>query len=300
MANDLLHLNGPQIQLIKRTVAADTTDSEFNLFIEVARRLGLDPFKRQIHCVVYSKKNKDKRKLAIIAGIDGLRALADRSGTYRPDDEATAIDIDPALKDVETNPLGIVSASLKAFKQDKKGEWFPITGTAYWEEFAPIRQQWADVNGKWSPTDKWAIDASSLWRKMPRLMIAKCAEGQVLRKGWPEDMGGLYAQEEMDRTVAADNATELLENYESDERARRVNAIDSFTVQWEAGSALEGVKRGEFFDRVAEWLRGCDHLLKLEKFIELNAVPLQWFWAEDKDACLQLKKLIEQRRGELI
>src|SRR3546814_3753630 len=52
----------------------------------VCKRVGLDPFRRQIYAVVYSKDKPDKRKMSIITGIDGFRAVAARNRDYRPDD----------------------------------------------------------------------------------------------------------------------------------------------------------------------------------------------------------------------
>lgn len=76
-----------QIDLIKRTVAADCDHTEFDLFMEVARRIGLDPFRKQIYAVVYNKDKPERRKMSIITGIDGYRAVAARSDRYRPDDQ---------------------------------------------------------------------------------------------------------------------------------------------------------------------------------------------------------------------
>ena len=46
---------GAQLMTIKRTVASDTNDMEFDLFMEAARSYGLDPFRRQISAIVFSK-----------------------------------------------------------------------------------------------------------------------------------------------------------------------------------------------------------------------------------------------------
>lgn len=41
-----------KVDLIKKTVAANTTNDELELFLYQAKRAGLDPLSRQIHCVV--------------------------------------------------------------------------------------------------------------------------------------------------------------------------------------------------------------------------------------------------------
>ena len=68
-----------QLALIKRTVAKDTTNDEFNMFTEICKRNGLDPFKRQIYALVFSKDDPSKRQVAFITGIDGYRAIANRT-----------------------------------------------------------------------------------------------------------------------------------------------------------------------------------------------------------------------------
>jgi hypothetical protein len=45
--------NPRDLALIRRTVASDTTDDEFALFIHWARSLRLDPLRRQVHAFVF-------------------------------------------------------------------------------------------------------------------------------------------------------------------------------------------------------------------------------------------------------
>ncbi len=41
-------------------------------------------------------------------------------------------------------------------------------------------------------------------------MLAKCATMQALRAGWPDQFGGLYCEEELDRAKALDLAASEL------------------------------------------------------------------------------------------
>lgn len=166
--------NAPQIKLIKDTVAKDTNNEEFNLFMEVAKRSGLDPFRKQIHAVVYGKKAKDqsKRKMSIITGIDGFRSIAARSGRYRPDENEAEYEYDPELKG-PLNPLGLVKATVTINISDDAGSWHPVRGWAYWDEFAAIKDEMGENDqGRWAKTGNQTLDGQ--WPKMPRVMLAKC------------------------------------------------------------------------------------------------------------------------------
>ena len=67
-----------KIDLIKTTVAKGATDAELQLFLYQARRTGLDPLTKQIHCV----KRSEKDPASIQTSIDGYRLIAERTGEY--------------------------------------------------------------------------------------------------------------------------------------------------------------------------------------------------------------------------
>jgi len=128
--------NPRDLALIRRTVALDTTDDEFASFIHGARSLRLDPLRRQVHAFVFHKTDPKKRRLTLVISIESFRAIAARTGNYRPDAEPAFI-ADDALK-ADTNPAGLASCSVRVW-QYAHGQWFPITGMARWEEFAPLK-----------------------------------------------------------------------------------------------------------------------------------------------------------------
>ena len=90
--------NPRDLALIRRTVAIDTTDDEFALFVHWARSLRLDPLRRQIHAFVFNKNDPKKRRLSLVTSIEGFRAIAARTGNYRPDENEPAFICDDALK----------------------------------------------------------------------------------------------------------------------------------------------------------------------------------------------------------
>ena len=86
-----------QLATIKNTVASETNREEFDLFMGAAKSYGLDPFRKQISAIVFNKDKPDKRKMAIIVGRDGLRAIAQRCGDYRPASGKPTIEYDKEM-----------------------------------------------------------------------------------------------------------------------------------------------------------------------------------------------------------
>lgn len=286
---------GKQLDLIRRTVAADCSEDEFNLFIEVATRLSLDPFRKQIYAVVYNKDKPDKRKMSIITGIDGFRSIAERSGKYRPGEDEPQIVCDEGARDPKTNPLGIERAVVTVYKYGPDGQWHPLKGVAYWSEFAPLNEVWAyDADaGKKRPTGEFELPYGN-WRKMPRVMIAKVAEAQALRKGWPEDLAGVYASEEMDRTTIDATASEIAETAAVERRLELIAGKDSLVCMWAPGTPLESVPIGQFADRCIEFLHDATPD-DIKAWSETNAATLKEFWARSKSDALAVKSFMEKR-----
>lgn len=149
-------------EVLRRQVASGCSDLEIEYFLSFCASKNLDPFARQ----VYAIKRGDK--MTIQTGVDGFRAIANRTGTYAPGDESFEVD--------EKGKL--VSATVSA-KKLVAGTWMTFSATAHFVEFYQ--------------------DRNPLWKTMPRRMLSKCAECLVLRKGWPEDLGGIYGDVEMER-----------------------------------------------------------------------------------------------------
>jgi len=301
-----------QLALIQKTVAKDCNNDEFNLFVEVARAKGLDPFLGQIIPMVFSKGDAEKRKMTIIISRDGQRVIAQRCGDYRPASKTPVYEYEKDLVS-PTNPLGIVSATVFLWKQDQKtGQWFEVAGQSYWDEFAPIKEDaeggydWVDTGEVWKDSGKpkkrkvprgevhAVLDSSGNWARMPRLMIAKCAEMQALRAGWPEQFTGLYDEAELDRAKVLDlAASELVEHEAEERRLKLIAGNDAITMSWGDGWALENVPTGEFMDRCFAFIKESDWQT-VQKWNATNRAGLQLFWSKHPGDALELKKAIEQ------
>lgn len=289
-----------QVALIKRTVAKDCNAEEFNLFVEVARGKGLDPFLGQIIPMVFSKNDATKRKMTIIISRDGQRVIAQRCGDYRPASKPAQFEFDADLKG-PLNPKGIVSATVYLWKQDPKdGTWYEVAGQADWDEFAPVKDEWVwnEEERKRKPTGNKVLDDSGNWARMPKLMIAKCAEMQALRAGWPSQFAGLYDEAEMDRAKLAEmDASDIAAHADEAERMRRIGAADSITVTWGDGWALEQVPTGQFADRAMEFIEQSSKA-DVDRWAQANRVGLNEFWAKSPNDAIAVKKAIEAKKPD--
>lgn len=287
-----------QLALIRQTIAKDCNDSEFDLFIQTARHAGLDPFRRQIYGLVMNKENPTKRQLVLITGIDGFRAIALRSGDYRPDDLSPRFVIDPAMKS-DINPLGLVSCEVSPYKRAPDGTWHKVAAIAYWDEFAPVEDEWAwnEAERKRTPTGKKKLKDN--WGKMPRIMLSKVAEAQALRRGWPESLSGLYSDEELDRSVTTESASAALEAFEKERRHQLVNAKDCVPMIFAVTEGIVMVPVGTVADRIAAEILTHDNADWIDRWREMNRAGLQQFWAMAKGDALEIKKRIEGRILEL-
>jgi phage recombination protein Bet len=291
-----------QLELMRNTVARDCSSEEFNLFVAAARRAGLDPFRRQISAIVFSKGNAEKRRMAIITTIDGLRSIAGRSLRYRPDDQEPSFAYDAELKG-PTNPLGIDRVMVRVYIRDQGGnEWHPVVGVAYWSEFAPVADEWVDDErtGKRKPSGRQYLDPKSQWAKMPRLMLAKCAEAVALRRAFPEDLSGLYEASELDRAQLAEAVlpSEVVEAEATQQRLERIGAGGrTITFQFHPVEPLVQVPVGQVADRAIEAYRALDVRQKAW-FESVNRAGLQEFWALSPTDALGLKTEMERLRSQ--
>lgn len=161
-----LEFSNTMVETIKNMYFKDSSDEEFQVFLHVCKKTGLDPTMRQIHPV------KRAGRMTIQTGIDGFRLIAERTGRYAPGKEPTYA-YDEQGK--------IVSATSFVKKQTPDGTWHDVSATAFWSEYVQV------YNGK----------PSQFWAKMPHTMLAKVAECIALRKAFPADLSGIYSHEEM-------------------------------------------------------------------------------------------------------
>lgn len=159
-----------QQDLIRNTFANGASAGEFAALCETAKVWGLDPFRRQVFFVNRWDSQKSCKVWSVQVSVDGLRAIAERTGLYAGQDE-------PEF--VYDEKGAIRSCKVRVYRKDWER---PMTGVAHWSEYVQTTKE-----GR--PTQFWA--------SKPHIMLAKCAEAIALRKAFPQQMAGAYSPEEM-------------------------------------------------------------------------------------------------------
>jgi phage recombination protein Bet len=163
-----------QLELIKNSVAIGATDIELNLYLYDCKRRGVHPLDRLIYFT------KRAGRYTPIASIDYFRTRAAQTGEMAGSDDAV-FDADARTATVTVYRL-------------TRGVRYPYTATVRYNELVPD----AGPNGR----------GDVMWRRMPHVMLGKCAEAAALRKGFPAELGGLYVGEELERGARPDFTTE--------------------------------------------------------------------------------------------
>ena len=162
--------------------AKDAPNAELAVFMHYCQKTGLDPFSRQIYLIKRRVKEFGQwaDKWTIQVGIDGFRVIrdrvAERLGVTVEYEDTIWYDRDGGehkiwLRDDE--PAGC-NVTIR-----KDGHRFP--GVVRFSSYA------ARKDG----------ELVSQWKTQPDHMIEKCAEAFALRRAFPNDLGGLYIDEEL-------------------------------------------------------------------------------------------------------
>ncbi len=174
MPKPVMAFDNAQIDLIKRTLMPKGFgNNELELFLHQAKRAGLDPMTRQIYAMDV------KGKFSVQVSIDGFRLIAERSGKY--------------------------AGQLGPFWCGKDGQWFDV-----WVEGVPAAAKVAVLRSDFKEP-LWAVARTAsyaggyMWQKMPDLMIAKVAEALALRRAFPQELSGLYTNDEMQQAVGSED-----------------------------------------------------------------------------------------------
>ena len=162
-----------EIQILKKTIANNLNTDEFSLFLQFCKYASLNPFLKQIYAV------KRGDAITFQVGIDTYRSRASETGQYQGQLGPFWCGEDGKWLDVWLSKTPPSAAKVGVIRE---GFREPLWAIAKYSEYVQTTKD-GSVN--------------SMWKKMPANQLAKCAEALGLRKGFPEKLHGMYANEEM-------------------------------------------------------------------------------------------------------
>lgn len=147
---------------------SDATAGEIAFGLELAQRIGLDPWLGQVKFLRFEPADK----IHAFVGIDGMRALAERSGKY----DRREIEVELAKgPDGAENP---VRALCRVYRKDWSRP--PIEEVRFVEAVRRHRDG----------------QLTRPWKEMPITMLRKAAEERALRAAFPVQLSGVYREED--------------------------------------------------------------------------------------------------------
>lgn len=160
--------------------SGEVTDQEVAMFIGLCKYQHLNPFLREAYLIKYGNQ-----PATIVAGKEAITKRAMRNETFLGQQAGVVIHHE------ETGELEYRTGSLLIPGEKLVGGWAkvfvkgynePIEAAVSFDEYVG-RKSDGSINGQWS--------------KKPATMIRKVALVQALREAFPEDLGGMYASEEV-------------------------------------------------------------------------------------------------------
>lgn len=158
----------------------NVTDQEVGMFLNLCRFQHLNPFLREAYLIKFGSQ-----PATIVTGKEAITKRAMRNPKYAGQQAGVVV------QNNETREIEYRTGSIVLRDETLVGGWakvyvkgydVPIEASVAYEEYVGTKND-GSVNGQWA--------------KKPATMIRKVALVQALREAFPEDLGGLYASEEV-------------------------------------------------------------------------------------------------------
>lgn len=194
--------NAAELKAIRASFAPGSTDDDFQNFIREAEERNLIPG-RHVYFQLRKAKLYDAssgtyyygNKATYVTSIDSFRLNAQRTGKYRGQDQATYIYID--TKTGEPSIRSTVPLTVEGSTKTPRQPWAVEVGVHRSDFDQPLKVVARfDAYAVYYRKDNKQL-LTEMWEKRGPEMLAKCAEALALRQAFPEELGGLYINEEI-------------------------------------------------------------------------------------------------------
>lgn len=172
--------------IVKQYICPKATNQEVYYFLQLCKAQNLNPFIREVYLIKYN----DSDPATMVTGKETFLKRAMRNPKYQGHKAWTE--------------GSILENNLKAYADVfVAGYQIPITVEVDYEEYVGTKAEY--VNGK--PTGKKI--PNKMWSEKPKTMLRKVALMQALREAFPDELGGLYDQTEINTIPEALPETEI-------------------------------------------------------------------------------------------
>lgn len=199
-----------QVTFIKNLVNPDLSDNELFMFMNFANNLQLNPFTGEIIAIAYGQ-GRDRR-VNTITTRNGKRVIATRTGE---------------LDNIITEPIYIKQAQL--FQDGKKLEGQfenkrvkPWEGGTLWGAKSTVVRKGKEFTV--TVPFKEYNTGKNVWINKPETMIKKVAESQALSLAFPEILGGVYDEVEVN-VIEDDQESEMASTIGDALKARKMEKL---------------------------------------------------------------------------
>lgn len=187
---ELVRLTPTMIRNFLVNGGGNVTDQEVAMFLNLCRYQHLNPFLREAYLIKFGNQ-----PATIVTGKEAITKRAMRNPTFAGQQAGVVVlDNETGNLDYRTGSLTLKGETLVGgwAKVFVKGYEVPIEAVVSYDEYVGTTKD-GTVNSQWA--------------KKPATMIRKVALVQALREAFPDDLGGMYASEEMgvdfDETAAS-------------------------------------------------------------------------------------------------
>lgn len=180
-----------QVAMLRHIGVENASEGDLAVFFHVVKRTGLDPFARQIYMIgrnTYDARTKQwATKQTIQTGIDGFRLIGRRAADARKEQVSVLAPqwahSDGSWRDVWVPAWGTPLGARVTIERNGS----PFTAVALFDEYKQTKRDGG---------------LTQMWAQRPAGQINKCAEALAWRMAFPQDLSGIYVEEEMQQ---ADN-----------------------------------------------------------------------------------------------